>query len=344
MNLLFLSCFFVCVSARVSNILKPTLYSGTSSDFKAIQDKKLQYTRQEPAHVALPRLATIHSPKLSTFSAGTDDTLSRVVSNASNKLVDFTRVTLKHVNEKADSIVRKVHGYLASRDHFYISRLVQGLLRIPPVTAFYLLTSTLAAFVSYFFNDNFPLDFVQYSKEGLLRGQVWRLFTPFFYFGQLWLAHFLMSQSVATYMSSVETAMCTCPEKFLEFISFGMITLSLYAFIESEVFKGSFLTTFDSLAYHLHTFVLYFWGRLNEGTTVNCFDLFYIPAEYIPYLFILQNFLLYRELPRGDFAAIFFSYIYYFYIWERRVLKPFYTLKDTWFGRLYDRFVMERNV
>ncbi|EKX73103.1 uncharacterized protein BEWA_051550 [Theileria equi strain WA] len=351
-NLLFLSCFVACIYARVSRVLKP--YTGTTGlYYGAYRDDilankvqpRFQHVQYKLARVnTSPCLATINSPNLSTLSERSDKTLSRVISNVSRKLTDISRITLKSAKEKIRSIVGKVHGFLASRDHFYISRLVQGLLRIPPVTAFYLTTSTLVAFASYFFNDNFPLDCVQYSKEGLLCGQAWRLFTPYFYFGQLWMAHFLMSQSVATYMSSVETAMCTCPEKFLEFLSFGMVTISLYAFLESELFKNSFLTTFDSLAYHLHTFILYFWGRLNEGNMVNCFDLFYVPAEYIPYLFMLQNFLLYREFSRGDIAAIVFSYIYYFYIWECKVLKPFDMLKGTRFEKLYDRFVMERNV
>ncbi|KAK1937285.1 putative Der1-like family [Babesia divergens] len=225
---------------------------------------------------------------------------------------------------------------LDSREHWWISRYVQALQRIPPVTGLYLMSSSVTALLAWLINDNYPLDVLQYDLNAIKRGEIWRLATPFLYFGQLWLAHLFMAQSVALYMSSVEIAHCARPEKFVEFMLFGMTFLSAYGLAESLSGRGDM--TMNSAAYHLHMYVLYYWSRLNEGSVVNCLDLFTLPAETVPAIFLLQNYLLYREFYVSDIAAIGAGYLYFYFFSDTPAVWPLHLLKRGSFKGLYQRF------
>ncbi|GFE55276.1 Der1 [Babesia ovis] len=227
-------------------------------------------------------------------------------------------------------------SFMDSREHWWISRYIKAIQRVPPVTATYVALSTVMALLSWGFNDNYPLEVLQFDLQRLKRGELWRLFTPFLNFGQLWLAHLFMAQSVALYMASVEIAHCSRPEKFVEFMAFGSAFLSMCGLAEALVGRQD--NTLSSGAYHLHTYVLYYWSRLNEGSVVNCFDMFDLPAESVPVLFLLQNYLLYREFYVSDIAAIAAAHFYFYFLSNSNVVWPLTLLDKVGFKKLYQRF------
>lgn len=225
---------------------------------------------------------------------------------------------------------------LDAREHWWISRYLQAMQRIPPVTALYLVSSTVTALLAWAANDNYPFDFLQFNLSSIKKGHLWKLVTPYLYFGQLWLSHLFMAQSVALYMSSVEISHCARPEKFVEFLLFGMTFISTYGLAESLSGRGDM--TMMSAAYHLHTYMLYYWSRINEGSMVNCFDLFMLPAETVPMLFMLQNYLLYREFYVSDIAAIGAAYAYFHFLGDAPAVWPLSLLKSGAFRDLYQRY------
>eukprot|EP00371_Babesia_bovis_P000551 XP_001609198.1 Der1-like family [Babesia bovis T2Bo] len=225
---------------------------------------------------------------------------------------------------------------LDSREHWWLSRYVKAIKRLPPVTSSYITLSTIMALLSWGFNDNYPLEILQFDLKSFKSGKIWRILTPFLNFGQLWLAHIFMAQSVALYMASVEVSHCAKPEKFLEFMTFGTMCISLYGLADSLFGKQE--NTMGSAAYHLHTYVLYYWSRLNEGTVVNCFDLFNLPAEMVPFIFVLQNYLLYKEIYATDIAAIAAAHFYFYNLSNTKAIWPFSLLRKIGFKKLYERF------
>ncbi|GBE62047.1 DER1 [Babesia ovata] len=225
---------------------------------------------------------------------------------------------------------------LDSREHWWISRHIKAIQRIPPVTGAYVALSTVSALLAWALNDNYTLNALQFDLQRVKRGEIWRLITPFLNFGPLWLAHMFMLQSVVLYMSSVEISHCAKPEKFVEFMAFGLALLSAYGV--AEAIAGRHEATMSSAAYHLHTYVLYYWSRLNEGSVVNCFDLFTLPAESVPLMFLLQNYLLYREFYFADVVAIGGAYIYFYYLFDTKPVWPLLHLQGGRFKRLYQRY------
>ncbi|KAK1444117.1 hypothetical protein BgAZ_100230 [Babesia gibsoni] len=225
---------------------------------------------------------------------------------------------------------------LDSREHWWISRYLQQLQRIPPVTGLYLMSSTITALLAWMVNDNYPFDIMQFDMNLIKKGEAWRLVTPFLLFGPLWLSHIFMAQSVALYMSSVEISYCAKPEKFVELLLFGMASISAYGVAESLTGRGDM--TMMSAAYHLHTYMLYYWSRINEGSVVNCFDLFNLPAEAVPMLFMLQNYLLYREFYVADIAALGAAYFYFYFLSDTAAVWPMRLLQNGFFKGLYQRY------
>ncbi|ORM40285.1 uncharacterized protein BXIN_1833 [Babesia sp. Xinjiang] len=235
-----------------------------------------------------------------------------------------------------DEEKHSLSSLLDSREHWWISRYLKAVQRVPPITGTYVMLSTVMSLLSWAFNENYPLEVMQFDLQRLKRGEMWRILTPFLNFGQLWLGHLFMAQSVLLYMSSVEIAHCTRPEKFLEFMAFGAAFLSMYGV--AEALAGRQDSTMSSAAYHLHTYVLYYWSRLNEGSVVNCFDMFNLPAESVPFLFLLQNYLLYREFYVSDLAAIAAAHFYYYFLSNSQVAWPLQRLRTGSFKKLYQRF------
>uniref|UniRef100_A0A3B0MKD5 Der1-like family, putative n=1 Tax=Theileria annulata TaxID=5874 RepID=A0A3B0MKD5_THEAN len=250
------------------------------------------------------------------------------------------------IGDFLDSAMKRLNpfnlkSFFQKYDHIIYHRFLRSITRIPPLTGFYVLLSTITAFVSYFFNDNLPFSWMKFDLDRVLKGEVWRLFTPYFLYGQLWINHYMLSVSNLNYMANVELAHINKPEKFIEFLAFGVLTLSAYSFLEayfSKKYLPQSAVTYDNMAFHFHVFVLYFWSRINEGQRVECMDFFSIPAEYIPYLFILQNLIFYNSGLTSDFVALLFSYAYFTLFSNKKTCPIFRGFKTSCLRRLYLKF------
>lgn len=137
---------------------------------------------------------------------------------------------------------------------------------------------------------------------GVLRGQVWRLVTPFLFLGPLnifWLfnVHVCWSQ-----MATLEKMMYKAPEDFLTMILFGSAALlGLY---------GATGLSPKMLGINLMCFTTYIWARCFEGQQINVMDVFNVPAELLPWFFAAQSWIMEGELPITDFMGIAVGHVY----------------------------------
>ncbi|VWU49146.1 DER1-like protein [Hepatocystis sp. ex Piliocolobus tephrosceles] len=244
------------------------------------------------------------------------------------------------VNSKYNEIKEniKVLFNIDYMENNYIYSYIKSFIRTPPITKIYLL-STLFLSISMHFNKSVYKFIIFDFYKIFEKGEVWRLFTPFLYIGNLYLQYILMFNYLNIYMSSVEIAHYKQPEDFLIFLTYGYLSNILFTIIGSMYnenildlkkhiynIKNFFIKSninnikininkeqYNHLGYVLSTYILYYWSRINEGTLINCFDLFFIKAEYIPFFFIVQNFLLYNEFSLYEVASILSSYLFFTY-------------------------------
>lgn len=225
----------------------------------------------------------------------------------------------------------------------YLYSYIKSFRRTPPITKLYLLCTLLLSICMHVNKNIYKLILFDFGKV-FYEGQLWRLITPYFYIGNLYLQYFLMFNYLHIYMSSVEIAHYKNPEDLLTFLTFGYLSNLLFTIIgsmysenvmnlqryvnqlrrvillggKSSSTKGDTTVRiakeqYNHLGYVFSTYILYYWSRINEGTLINCFELFLIKAEYVPFFFIIQNVLLYNEFSLFEVASILSSYFFFTY-------------------------------
>ncbi|EUD65629.1 hypothetical protein C922_03875 [Plasmodium inui San Antonio 1] len=229
-------------------------------------------------------------------------------------------------------------------ENSYLYSYIKSFKRTPPLTKLYLLCTFLLSICMHANKNIYKLIVFDFGKV-FYQGQVWRLITPYFYIGNLYLQYFLMFNYLHIYMSSVEIAHYKNPEDLLTFLTFGYLSNLLFTIIGSMynenvlnfqryvnklrrvILLGGKKSTstkadtdvritkeqYNHLGYVFSTYILYYWSRINEGTLINCFELFLIKAEYVPFFFIVQNVLLYNEFSLFEVASILASYFFFTY-------------------------------
>ncbi|SOV75906.1 DER1-like protein [Plasmodium reichenowi] len=276
---------------------------------------------------------------------------------------------------------------------------IKSFKRTPPITKIYLLGTFLLSVLIHINKNVYKLILFDFNKI-FKKGEIWRLFTPYFYIGNLYLQYILMFNYLNIYMSSVEISHYKKPEDFLIFLTFGYISNLLFTiwanmynenimnvklyihnfknlFIKDYISKYRSKSTtnnninsnnssnnrsnnnhynnsknidikkeqYNHLGYVFSTYILYYWSRINEGTLINCFELFFIKAEYVPFFFIIQNILLYNEFSLYEVASIFSSYLFFTYekYFKFNYLRLFFKtlLKAIRIYPLYDRYKEE---
>ncbi|SOV20887.1 DER1-like protein [Plasmodium sp. DRC-Itaito] len=291
---------------------------------------------------------------------------------------------------------------------------IKSFKRTPPITKIYLLSTFILSVLIHVNKNVYKLILFDFNKI-FKKGEIWRLFTPYFYIGNLYLQYILMFNYLNIYMSSVEISHYKNPEDFLIFLTYGYISNLLFTIwanmynenimnlkLHIHNFKNFFIKDYTSkynirtkisnnnnininsknnsrsssssssrsssssnniyhnnnsknidikkehynhLGYVFSTYILYYWSRINEGTLINCFELFFIKAEYVPFFFIIQNILLYNEFSLYEVASIFSSYLFFTY--EKHLkfnfLRLFFKtfLKTIRVYPLYDRYKEE---
>lgn len=186
-----------------------------------------------------------------------------------------------------------------------VSRLYK---RTPPITKLFVLSSFAITFSSYFLNYNvFPKCLLLNWHKTLKEGQLWRLFTCFLYLGNFSVPYLLTLHFVWTYMSVLERLHCYAPEEFLMLLLFGMVGLlctypvlttltrnSAFSILSSgeETVSSQMASISDVLGHNLSSYFVYLWSRVYEGQEVSVMDLFHVRAEWLPWFFVLQSWIL----------------------------------------------------
>ncbi|KJP89654.1 hypothetical protein AK88_00612 [Plasmodium fragile] len=246
--------------------------------------------------------------------------------------------SLNEINESVKALFN-----LDYIENSYLYSYIKSFKRTPPLTKLYLLGTFILSICMHVNKNIYKLIVFDFEKVFYQR-QVWRLITPYFYIGNLYLQYILMFNYLHIYMSSVEIAHYKNPEDLLTFLTFGYLSNLLFIIIASmynenvmnlqgyvnEVkrifFSGGKSISakantdvritkeqYNHLGYVFSTYILYYWSRINEGTLINCFELFLIKAEYVPFFFIIQNVLLYNEFSLFEVASILSSYFFFTY-------------------------------
>ncbi|GMH68715.1 hypothetical protein TrRE_jg6106 [Triparma retinervis] len=160
---------------------------------------------------------------------------------------------------------------------------------------------------------DFP-SFATLDFRCVFRGQIWRLLTGFLNYGPFGLSYLLTTQFVWTYMSAIERLNHPHPTEFFVMLLTGMSSMLL-----SYLLLG---LPPQLLAHNLSTFLVYIWSRIHEGMEVNLMELFNVKAEYLPWFFLLQTFLLEGQLPTLDLLGIVFGHVYYHWSREGVITTP----------------------
>lgn len=175
--------------------------------------------------------------------------------------------------------------------------------KTPPFTKSYLAASFAATAFGYAFNKNEFPSFLMLKWKPIAQGQVWRIATAFLNFGPLGLGYLMTAHFVWTYMSTLERLNHANPYDFWIMMFFGQLCMVIgYPIMKLE-------TKF--LGHNLSTFLVYIWSRYHEGVQVSMFDLFEARAEMLPWIFLMQTFLLEGEPPVLDFLGIVFGHVYH---------------------------------
>lgn len=185
--------------------------------------------------------------------------------------------------------------------------------KTPPMTQVYLASSVVATVLTAIVNSNRWPEFLEFNWFAVLaKGQIWRFYTSFLYFGALDVFYPLTLQFVWQHMSQLEKLNYKRPAEFLCMVLFGAASLiGIYSILGvSPHFLG----------HNLATYMVYIWSRVFEGTDVNFMDLVTLKSEMIPWFFCLQSLVLEREIPVADLLGIAVGHVYY-YLKQKKLLE-----------------------
>ncbi|CEM27117.1 unnamed protein product [Vitrella brassicaformis CCMP3155] len=216
--------------------------------------------------------------------------------------------------------------------------------RTPPITKGYLLTSAFLTGGAYFLTAKkvFPRE-LMYDWKKVLQGQIWRLMTGFFYIGDFGLSYLMTAQFIWTYMANLEKLNYKHPEQFAILLLFGMACLTL-AYPLLNAMDPTWALVPEMLGHNLSSFIVYVWSRTHEGQDVNIMDLFQLRAEYLPWFFVMQTWLLEGQAPTFDLLGIAFGWLYH-WLKSRHWLKSPPPLKDLFrqpvLKRQYEKYEKE---
>jgi hypothetical protein len=223
--------------------------------------------------------------------------------NRKQKLSDNVSVDKRQSGESTDS--SEIFHLSDDRSPFSLpfgGTIAKIASRTPPITLGYLFTSVTVTVLAFFFNSNQWPSFLSFSWKSILKGQLWRLISGFFFLGPLDIFYPLTLQFIWQNMSQLEKLSYKEPEEFVTLLLFGCFSLVLvYSLIGLPM-------TF--LGHNLGAYLLYIWSKLFEGMDVNFMDLFVLKSELLPYFFCLQSLLLEQQIPYGDIIGIIIGYLY----------------------------------
>jgi Derlin-2/3 len=174
-------------------------------------------------------------------------------------------------------------------------------MNIPPVSRIYFtsafLTTTCCAV------EIINPYFLYFNKELIFEGQVWRLISPFLFFG-LFSVDFLFNMYflIRHCRQLEEGDFRGKPSEFVLMIFFGIGMICLLTpFLQSHNFLGSALT-------FMFTYV---WGRRNEDVRMSMFGIITFSAPYLPWVMLAFGFLVGNAIDMS-LIGIVVGHSYYF--------------------------------
>ena len=180
---------------------------------------------------------------------------------------------------------------------FHINRYMS----IPPVSRVYFtgafLTTTCCAI-----DVINPYD-LYYSSELILKGQIWRLFSPFLFFGIFSVDFMFNMYFLLRHLRQLEEGdFRGKPSKFVFMILFGIgMICCMTPFLNSHNFLGSALTSM----------MTYVWGRRNEDVTISLFGMISFSAPYLPWVMLGFGFVVGNAIEMS-LVGIAVGHTYYF--------------------------------
>jgi len=174
-------------------------------------------------------------------------------------------------------------------------------MEIPPVSRIYFtsafLTTTCCAV------DIINPYYLYYNPELIFEGQIWRLFSPFLFFGLFSVDFMFNMYFLVRHCRQLEEGdFRGKPSQFVLMILFGISLIVLIApFLHMHNFLGSALTFM----------MTYVWGRRNEDVRMSMFGVITFTAPYLPWVMLAFGFLVGNPVDMS-LVGIAVGHAYYF--------------------------------
>jgi len=145
--------------------------------------------------------------------------------------------------------------------------------------------------------------YLYYSTDLILEGQLWRLFSPFLFFGLFSVDFIFNMYFLVRHCRQLEEGdFRGKPSQFVLMILFGIgMTCMLTPFLQSHNFLGSALTFM----------MTYVWGRRNEDVRMSMFGVISFTAPYLPWVMLAFGFLVGNAIDMS-LVGIMVGHTYYF--------------------------------
>lgn len=172
---------------------------------------------------------------------------------------------------------------------------------IPPVSRIYFtsafLTTTCCAI------EIINPYYLYYNPELIFEGQIWRLFSPFLFFGVFSVDFLFNMYFLVRHCRQLEEGdFRGKPSQFVLMILFGIMLIVLIApFLHMHNFLGSALT-------YMMTYV---WGRRNEDVRMSMLGVITFTAPYLPWVMLAFGFLVGNPIDMS-LVGIAVGHAYYF--------------------------------
>ncbi|KAJ3368331.1 hypothetical protein GGF31_006422 [Allomyces arbusculus] len=187
-----------------------------------------------------------------------------------------------------------------------MDRLEANYLEIPPMTRTWV---TLSVVVSVLCQAGYLAPFhLYYDPHFILnRGEYWRIFSSFFYFGHFGIDLIFHMFFLARYSRLLEEGRYrTRPADYFVLLAFGAVALLILATVlpaHSLPFLGS----------PLSQVLVYIWSRRNPFVRMSFLGVMEFTAPYLPWVLVVFSVVMHGTVPIGDLAGIALGHVYWYF-------------------------------
>lgn len=183
-----------------------------------------------------------------------------------------------------------------------VNPLEQWYHEVPPITKYYTIFTAIVA-LSLQFKYLKPDQLYYHPDLVFYKGQLWRLFFTFIYFGNFGIDFIFHTVFMMRYFRSLEEGWYRDRKAdFFFLIFFGCLSLILIGPPCGMVFLGPPLVFM----------MVYIWGRRNPHLMMSFLGLFTFTAPYLPWVLLGFSLLISKSFPLGDLVGIIVGHMYYF--------------------------------